>query len=61
MKKKQLKEFYFHGVSYYAHDENEVYQRYKKDHVVQNGEILHIGNKFFRVVGDKLHQLIKGK
>ncbi len=61
MKKKKLKQFYFHGVSYYAHDENEVFERYKQDHVVKHGDILHIGNKFFRVIGDKLHELKKGR
>lgn len=61
MKEKKLREFYLHGVPYYAHDENEVFNRYRENHVVQHGDILRIGKKFFKVLDNKLHQLVKGK
>lgn len=61
MKKNSLKQYYVRGVSYYAHSEDEAFERYKKDHLVAHGEIFHIGNKFFRVIGEKIHELLKAK
>jgi len=57
-KQKKLKQFHIKGISIYAHGVDEAFEVYKKQHIVETGDMLRIDKKFFRVIGEKLHEIL---